>query len=224
MSPESVAEVEETIADRRPDVVAVELDEGRYRQLKGDAPDDLDASDLLHGNTVFQFLAYWMLSYVQTKMGERFDIEPGADMMAAVETAEDHGIDVALVDRDIQVTIQRFWNRLTGFEKAKLLGGLIGGMAGALTGAFVVGAMVGMFVATGATLLGGPYVVPAGVAGSVPVAAASSSRHWTGCWSRAVSRWSSARRWRSGSNGWSASRPTATARSSTWRTSPTPTW
>lgn len=124
VSAESVAEVEETIAAKRPDVVAVELDEGRYRQLKGETPDDLDAGDLLRGNTVFQFLAYWMLSYVQMRLGDRFDITPGADMLAAVETAEELGLGIVLVDRDIQVTIQRFWSRMTLFEKLRMIGSL----------------------------------------------------------------------------------------------------
>ncbi|MDL5360532.1 TraB/GumN family protein [Halalkalicoccus sp. NIPERK01] len=130
ISTDSVAEVEETIERERPDVVAVELDEGRYRQLQGELPDDLDAGDLLRGNTVFQFLAYWMLSYVQTRLGERFDIEPGADMRAAVETAQSLGLGVALVDREIQTTIQRFWARMTLVEKLKLVGGLFLGMFG----------------------------------------------------------------------------------------------
>ncbi|PSP75199.1 conjugal transfer protein TraB [Halobacteriales archaeon QS_3_64_16] len=124
VSAESVTEVEETIEERRPDVVAVELDEGRYRQLKGQTPDDLDAGDLLRGNTVFQFLAYWVLSYVQMRMGDRFDITPGADMLAAVETAEELGLGVALIDRDIQVTIQRFWSRMTVLEKLRMIGSL----------------------------------------------------------------------------------------------------
>jgi pheromone shutdown-related protein TraB len=130
ISKDSVTEVEETIERERPDVVAVELDEGRYRQMKGELPDDLDAGDLLRGNTVFQFLAYWMLSYVQTRLGERFDIEPGADMHAAVETAESLGLGVALVDREIQTTIQRFWARMTLVEKLKLVGGLFLGLFG----------------------------------------------------------------------------------------------
>ena len=111
VSEHSVAEVESAIEEADPDVVAVELDEGRYRQIKGETPDDLDASDLLRGNTVFQFLAYWMLSYIQTRLGERFDIQPGADMKAGIDTAERLGLGVALVDRDIQTTVQRFWAR-----------------------------------------------------------------------------------------------------------------
>ncbi|WP_459192916.1 TraB/GumN family protein [Halosimplex sp. J119] len=124
VSEQSVEEVEQTIAERQPDVVAVELDEGRYRQLKGEAPDDIDPGDMLRGNTVFQFLAYWMLSYVQTRMGKKLGVDPGADMMAAIDTAEEHGLGVALVDRDIQMTVQRFWARLSPLRKLSMLGTL----------------------------------------------------------------------------------------------------
>ncbi|WP_144799281.1 TraB/GumN family protein [Halorubrum depositum] len=150
VSERSVDEVEEAIERERPDVVAVELDEGRYRQLQGETPDDLDASDLLRGNTVFQFLAYWMLSYVQTQLGERFDIEPGADMRAAIDVAEGLGIDVALVDRDIQTTIQRFWARMTVTEKLRMVGGLAFGV----TDSRVVGVLAGLFVG----ILAGPAI------------------------------------------------------------------
>ncbi len=155
ISEHSVEEVEETIERERPDIVAVELDEGRYRQMNGETPDDLDAGDLLKGNTVFQFLAYWMLSYVQTRLGERFDIEPGADMKAAVDVAERLGIDVALVDRDIQTTIQRFWARMTVIEKLRMVGGLAFG----ITDPRVVGVTAGLL----AGLLAGPAI---GVFGS----------------------------------------------------------
>jgi len=142
VSADSVREVEDAIETDRPDVVAVELDEGRYRQMQGETPDDIEAGDLLRGNTVFQFLAYWMLSYVQSRLGEKFDIQPGADMLAAVETAEDLDVDVALVDRDIQTTIQRFWARMSVLEKLRLVGGLAFG----LTDARGIGLALGVFV------------------------------------------------------------------------------
>ncbi|WP_224449804.1 TraB/GumN family protein [Haloprofundus salilacus] len=150
VSAESVREVEETIDAERPDVVAVELDEGRYRQMQGETPDDIDPSELLQGNTVFQFIAYWMLSYVQAQMGDRFDVKPGADMLAAVETAEELGIDVALVDRDIQTTIQRFWARMGFIEKLRMAGGLAFGV----TDARVVGLMLGLL----AGVVAGPFI------------------------------------------------------------------
>jgi pheromone shutdown protein TraB len=159
VSEESVAEVERTIDEVDPDVVAVELDEGRYRQLRGEDPEDLDAADLLRGNTVFQFLAYWMLSYVQNRLGDRFDVRPGAEMLAAVEAARARDAGVALVDRDIQVTIQRFWTRLSPPEKLKLVGGLALGATDPVTLGLGLGAFVGVFVGVPLELLAGPLVL-----------------------------------------------------------------
>jgi pheromone shutdown protein TraB len=163
VSQDSVREVEETIAEERPDVVAVELDEGRYRQMQGGTPDDLEPGDLLRGNTVFQFIAYWMLSYVQAQLGERFDIEPGADMMAAVDAAERHGLDVALVDRDIQTTIQRFWKRMSVLEKLRMVGGLVFGVSDAR----VVGLTLGVFLGVVAGPLIGLFGGAVGVTDAV---------------------------------------------------------
>jgi pheromone shutdown protein TraB len=172
VSESSVREVESVIEAERPDVVAVELDEGRYRQLKGETPDDLDAADLLQGNTVFQFLAYWMLSYVQTQLGERFDINPGADMLAAVEAAEGLGVDVALVDRDIQVTIQRFWARLSALEKLKLVGGLAVGAGDPVSIGLGVGVSVGIFLGILVEAFAGPLLVPPALGPGLLVAVA----------------------------------------------------
>ena len=180
VSEASVEEVESVLDEERPDVVAVELDEGRYRQLRGEAPENLDAGDLLKGNTVYQFLAYWMLSYVQARLGDRFDIEPGSDMKAAIESAEALGIDVALVDRDIQVTIQRFWARLSAFEKLKLAGSLAVGLGDSREIGMGVGIALGLVVSILAGAVAGPFVVPAalgpgflvGIADTVVVALA----------------------------------------------------
>jgi pheromone shutdown protein TraB len=155
VSAESVREVEETIEEERPDTVAVELDEGRHRQMRGEEPDDLAAGDLLQGNTVFQFLAYWMLSYVQARMGDKFDIKPGAELLAAVETAEDLGIPVALVDRDIQETIRRFWKRMTLLEKLRVVGSLAFGVTDPRIAGVVFGLLVGVFVGPLVGVFGG---------------------------------------------------------------------
>ncbi|MFT4948597.1 MAG: pheromone shutdown protein TraB [Natronomonas sp.] len=160
VSEESVQEVEETLERERPDVVAVELDESRYRRLQGGEPDDIDPEDLIRGRTVFQFIAYWLLSYVQAKLGERFDVEPGADMMAAVDTAERLGLGVALVDRDIQVTVRRFWSRLRLREKVALFATLLVGTAGPVTAGLGAGFAFGSFLALPAEILAGPFVVP----------------------------------------------------------------
>lgn len=165
----SVEEVEETIERERPDVVAVELDENRYKRLKGETPDDIDPGDVISGKTVYQFLAYWLLSYVQARLGDRFDIEPGADMMAAIETAEAQGSGVALVDRDIQMTVQRLWSRMRFREKLKIIAALLVEMGGALTAGLTVGFFFGFLVAIIGSALWGPMLLPAGLGTGIGV-------------------------------------------------------
>jgi pheromone shutdown protein TraB len=169
VSQESVDEVERTIDEQDPDVVAVELDEGRYSQLKGEEPDDIEARDLLSGNTLYQFLAYWMLSYVQTRLGDRFDIEPGADMLAAVEAAEARGAGVALVDRDIQETMRRLWKRMRFREKLKMGVGGLAELGDPVTAGLSIGFVVGFFVAFLAEAVAGPFVVPTGLGANLGV-------------------------------------------------------
>ena len=171
VSQESVTEVEETLAEERPDIVAVELDEGRYRQMRGGTPDDLEPGDLLGGNTVFQFLAYWMLSYVQSRMGDRFDIEPGAEQLAAIETAEELGIGVALVDREIDTTIQRFWARLGLVAKFRMLGGLAFGVTDPRIAGVTFGLAAGLFLGPLIGVFGGSLGIGAGVLGVAATAA-----------------------------------------------------
>ena len=160
VSEDSVERVRERIDEEHPDVVAVELDENRYRSLKGEVRDDLDPKDLIQGTRPIEFLIYWLLSFMQNKLGDEFGIEPGADMLAAIEEAEERDIPVALVDRDIQVTVQRLWNRMGFVEKLRLVGGLVVGVGPPVTVGLSIGAVVGLLAATAAEILGGPYLLP----------------------------------------------------------------
>lgn len=163
VSSESADRVREAIAAEDPDIVAVELDEARYQQFRGETPDDIDPTDLLSGSTVFQFLAYWMLSYAQSRLGSRFGVEPGADMRAAIEAAEDGGYGLALVDRDIQTTVQRFWSRLTIMEKLKLIGGLAIGAADPLAIGLTIGISIGVILGVLGGLVAAPLLGYAGL-------------------------------------------------------------
>jgi pheromone shutdown-related protein TraB len=130
ISEKSVEEVERAVEEEDPDIVAVELDEKRYKSIKGDGPEEVEAKDLIKGNKPFELLVYWLLSYLQTKMGDKFGIEPGAEMMAAVDIAEERDIPLALVDRDINVTVARLWAKMSFWEKLKFVGALLAGVAG----------------------------------------------------------------------------------------------
>ena len=169
VSHESVDEVRETVARERPDVVAVELDETRYRRMQGETPDDIDPGDVISGKTVYQFLAYWMLSYVQSRLGDRFDIEPGADMRAGIEAATAGGSAVSLVDRDIQTTVQRLWSGMRFREKLSIVAALLVGTSGPWNAALGVGYFFGFTGALVATALSGQLLLPAAPSVSVPL-------------------------------------------------------
>jgi pheromone shutdown protein TraB len=120
----SVREVEAVIDREEPDVVAVELCEGRYEALKGNVG-DFSIKEVISGGSPFLILTHWLLAYVQRKMGAELGIEPGADMMAAIKKAEERGCSIALVDRPIQVTMQRFWRKMKFSEKVKMIFSII---------------------------------------------------------------------------------------------------
>jgi pheromone shutdown protein TraB len=58
-------------------------------------------------------------------MGAELGIEPGADMLAAINKAEELGCEIALIDRPIQITMQRFWKKMRLWEKLKMLFSII---------------------------------------------------------------------------------------------------
>jgi pheromone shutdown-related protein TraB len=131
VSEKSISEVNQIIGREKPDIVAVELDRGRYQALKGEEEvREINVRELLSGGKFNYFLLQWLLAYVQKKIGADMGVKPGAEMLAAIETAEKSGARVALIDRDIQVTLGRFWGKMSFFEKLKLFGSLIGATFG----------------------------------------------------------------------------------------------
>ncbi|AKB30620.1 Pheromone shutdown protein [Methanosarcina siciliae C2J] len=132
VSEKSVAEVRNAIRNLKPDIVAVELCRARYDSLKGNIPEtnQLPIKEILSEGKVYYYLVHWLLAYVQKKIGNDMGVKPGAEMLSAIAEAEASGARVALIDRDIQVTLQRFWGRMKFTEKIKMLGSLIGGLIG----------------------------------------------------------------------------------------------
>ncbi len=126
VSEKSIAEVNEIIERERPDIVAVELCQKRYDALTEKAEvKEIPVKDMLSQGRFYYFLLQWLLAYVQKKIGADMGVKPGAEMLSAIKKAEEIGAKVALVDRDIQVTLQRFWNKMSFLEKLKLFWSLV---------------------------------------------------------------------------------------------------
>jgi pheromone shutdown-related protein TraB len=127
VSEKSIRDVEEAIELHRPGVVAVELDARRYQALKEGSQEkkEIPIRELLKGNNLAIFLIQTMLAFVQRKVGAEMGVRPGSEMLAAIEAANRNGIPVALIDRDLGVTLARFWGRMSLREKLRMLYSLV---------------------------------------------------------------------------------------------------
>jgi pheromone shutdown protein TraB len=61
---------------------------------------------------------------------QQADTTYGGDMAAAIEEAEARGIPVVLIDRDLRVTLKRFWEELSFFDRVKTVGAVVAGFLG----------------------------------------------------------------------------------------------
>ena len=128
VSQQSVDEVRAAIGDFKPEVVAIELDSARFTALKKQARDP-SVNDVLEVKNFNSLLVQWLLAYLQRKIGIDVGVEPGAEMKIAIKEAEQRGIPIALVDRDIRLTLLRFWSSLGVIEKIKMFWALITSIA-----------------------------------------------------------------------------------------------
>ncbi len=124
VSQQSVDEVRAAIGEFSPDVVAIELDPSRFKALKRQAADPT-VKEVLEVKNFNTLLVQWLLAYLQRKIGLDVGVEPGAEMKVAIEEAEQRGIAIALIDRDIRLTLLRFWNSLGFIEKIKMFWALV---------------------------------------------------------------------------------------------------
>ena len=123
VSQKSIEDVRSAIEGFEPDIVGVELDRGRYVSLTEEVAEP-SIADILKGGNFGQLLVQWVLTYIQQRIGAETGVKPGAEMLVAIEEAEKHQKPVAFIDRDIRITLGRFWGRMD-LEKIKLIGALI---------------------------------------------------------------------------------------------------
>lgn len=126
VSSKSVETVKAQILKYRPDVVAVELCDSRLSNLR--EPETLDSEDLLkiikEGKSAM-ILLQSALAVQQRKMGLSTGEKPGAELLAAVEGAEESQIPYEMIDRDVVVTLKRAWYKMGIIEKWRVVNTLI---------------------------------------------------------------------------------------------------
>jgi len=129
ISQNSVDTVREVIAAEQPDTVCIELDAQRFQALRDrNRWEALNLIQVVRKGQVPFLLANLALASFQKRMGLQTGVKPGAELAAAAETAEAHGISVELVDRNIRTTLLRAWRKTGLWRKMQLLSTLIASM------------------------------------------------------------------------------------------------
>ncbi|MCR4821774.1 MAG: TraB/GumN family protein [Treponema sp.] len=130
VSQASCDEVRAAINEKKPDCVAIELDEQRYASLNdSDGWKNLDIIKVLKEKKGFLLLANLVLSSFQKRMGANVGVKPGDEMRAGIDAAKELSIPCEMVDRPIQTTLRRAWGKNSAWGKMKLLSALIASAA-----------------------------------------------------------------------------------------------
>lgn len=96
----SIERVRRTISERRPSVVAVELDEERLFALRDPDRGRLD-SPIRSG------LLPWMMVLLERSVGSLTEVFPGSEMLQAVDEAERVGAKTILIDKRIDSILEQ---------------------------------------------------------------------------------------------------------------------
>ena len=126
ISSDSVELVRQQIEEWKPDLVAIELCESRKAALlEPDALDNEDLLKILNEGRSHMILLQSALAAEQRRMGIASGEKPGAELLAAMEAADEAGIPVELIDRDVVITLRRAWSKMGFREKFRVMDALL---------------------------------------------------------------------------------------------------
>ena len=126
VSRQSADKVRELLSSGNYDAVAIELCNSRYQAITN--PDNLAQMDLfqvLREGKTSMVMANLALSAYQQKMANELGIEPGAEMKAAIEVADQQSIPVSMIDREIGTTLKRIYRNIPWWRKLTLVSALL---------------------------------------------------------------------------------------------------
>jgi len=115
ISIESVKEVEYIIINKKPEIVAIELDRLRYKALtsEGRRVGIKDIKEIGIKGYLFGMFGAW----IEKQLGKIVNVKPGSEMIKAIESAKKVDAKVALIDQDIRITLKKISKELTWKEK-----------------------------------------------------------------------------------------------------------
>ncbi len=122
VSKESTRLVRSVIEEEKPDTVCVELCSSRFQAIQQkDRWQNTDIVKIIKEKKSFLLLSNLLLASFQKRIAKQFDVKPGEEMIAAIESAESTGAQIHLADRDIRTTLSRTWRVMGFWSKIKLI-------------------------------------------------------------------------------------------------------
>lgn len=121
----SAAAVADEIASGRYEHVAIELCASRHRGLVDpDALGRMNLFEVIRAGKAPMVTAMLAMGAFQQRIAEQFGIEPGAEMRAAIAGADEHGLTLHLIDREIGTTLRRIYRNVPWWKRLYLFSGL----------------------------------------------------------------------------------------------------
>lgn len=129
VSKNSAEEVKRLIREGDFDTVAVELCDARYQSLTGDKRwRQMDLFKVLREGKAGLVMASLALGAYQRRLADQFGIEPGAEMVAAIQASKDTDAELQIIDRDLNTTLKRVYRSIPFWRRFVLFSGLLASM------------------------------------------------------------------------------------------------
>ena len=122
----SKEEVLKTIDENAFDTICIELDQRRYNSLNNPKKwEETNIIDVIKKKQTGFLLANLILSSYQKRVASKINSQSGIEMITAIKEAKEKNIHLELIDRDIQTTFSRIYQKHNLWQKAKLIVSLI---------------------------------------------------------------------------------------------------
>ena len=126
ISQSSVDEVNKVIEQEQPDTVCVELCESRHQAMVDkDQWKNTDIFKVVREGKSFLLLSNLIMTAFQKRLGSQLGVQPGAEMLAAIQASERINAELQLVDRDVKITLQRTWRGMPFWGRMKVFSQLL---------------------------------------------------------------------------------------------------
>ncbi|MCK4752836.1 MAG: TraB/GumN family protein [Planctomycetes bacterium] len=129
VSAQSVEDVKATIETVNPDHICIELCQARYKAMtQKEDWKKMNVFKIIKEKKSVLFLAQLIMSSFYRKLGEKLGVTPGAEMLQAIQLAQQNNTPIVLADRDIEITLKRVWGYLSFWNKLKMFSQITAGL------------------------------------------------------------------------------------------------